>query len=337
MISLGRGVERTGATRSLRTTVEPVLGTRLDLQVEVDTGSGRRARGLFGHRRSEALRAELVDVVASEADRLALVFSVYDLSSELRLWRETAVVGSRQRLSVELVGLLRESARWQQFSNGAYNPAVGTVFDRWRHAESTGIVPSLADTDTWARELDGVAYEIEGDEVVCLKDCTGLTFNSFAKGVIADRAADSLFAWAGIHGERVVGAVVNLGGDIALRSFPIRVGIEDPARPFENEPPLCVLGVADGGVATSGSSRRPLVIDGARFSHLIDPRTCRPVENGPASVTVLAASAGEADVLATIVAVTGEVPPDRPGQGVAFVGVDGAITVTDSLRALIMP
>lgn len=66
--------------------------------------------------------------------------------------------------------------------------------------------------------------------MVCLKDCTGLTFNSFAKGVIADRAMDALFAWTGIHGERVVGAVVNLGGDIALRSFPIRVVIEDPAR-----------------------------------------------------------------------------------------------------------
>ncbi len=150
MTLLGRRAEGTGATRSLHTTVEPVLGTRLDLQVEVDTGSGRRALGLFAHRRSEALRAELVDVVASKSDRLAQVFSVCDPSSELRRWRKTAVAGSRHRLSGELVGLLRESARWQQVSNGAYNPAVGTVFDRWCHAETTGIEPSLADTDAWA-------------------------------------------------------------------------------------------------------------------------------------------------------------------------------------------
>ncbi len=323
---------------TLRSTVEPVLGTRLDLQVDVESaprrfsfGSGSR----FRRRSPEFIQAQLVQIVALETERLANVFSVFDPTSELRRWSETAVAGSRHRLSSELTGLLIESARWQRVSGGAYNPAVGTVWNRWKQAQEAGVVPSVAQTDSWAARLDGVPYELNGDEVVCVADCTGLTFNSFAKGVIADRVDDALLRWIGDDGERVLGAAVNLGGDIALRSFPIRIGIENPARPYDNEPPLCVFRVADGGVATSGASRRPIVIDGRVFSHLIDPRTCRPVENGPASVTVVGASAREADVLATVVAVTGAVPSDRPDHAVALVDADGVVTMTGAFGALI--
>ena len=65
---------------------------------------------------------------------------------------------------------------------------------------------------------------------MCVKSCTVLTFNSFAKGLVADRAAAAVIGWSSEHVERVTGAVVNLGGDIAVRSFPIKVGIEDLMR-----------------------------------------------------------------------------------------------------------
>ncbi len=313
-------------TANVRSVVEPVLGTQLDFQATVEL----RPQGRSGFRRAgsadrDLLRSQLVTVVSAEVDRLANIFSVYDPGSELRRWRKIAVAGSRHHLSEELTDLLKQSARWQIESAGAYNPAVGAAFEKWRDAEQTGVVPSEAQTTDWASAIEGVPYQFEGAEVLCEKDCTGLTFNSFAKGFIADRAAATVMQWSSEQVDHVTGAVVNLGGDIALLSYPMRVGVENPLRPYDNEPPLCVVSVSNGGVATSGASRRPIVIGGQPFSHLIDPRTCRPVQGGPASVTVIARSAAEADVVATVVAVTGQAPP---GLAVAMVDQAGDLTTT---------
>jgi thiamine biosynthesis lipoprotein len=58
-------------------------------------------------------------------------------------------------------------------------------------------------------------------------------------------------------------------------------------------------------VATSGDSRNWRTVDGVRFSHIIDPRTGRPVENPPASVTVVGPTCGIADAWATALLVLG--------------------------------
>ena len=47
------------------------------------------------------------------------------------------------------------------------------------------------------------------------------------------------------------------------------------------------------------------VVDGVRYSHILDPRTGRPREYGPHSVTVVAGSCTDADALATAVFVLG--------------------------------
>lgn len=55
-----------------------------------------------------------------------------------------------------------------------------------------------------------------------------------------------------------------------------------------------------GGVATSGDSRRFLLKDGVRYSHILDPGTGWPVESAPRTVTVMAQSCTQAGMLATL-------------------------------------
>jgi FAD:protein FMN transferase len=155
-----------------------------------------------------------------------------------------------------------------------------------------------------------MTYSVDGTSVRCDGDCTGLTFNSLAKGLIADRAATMLMDLSDSVVRQVQGVTINLGGDLRTINRALRVGIEHPTRPYDNEPPICLIEVTNGGVATSGASRRPIIIGEQQFSHLIDPRTCRPVDNRVGSVTVVANDAATADVVATIVSVTGELRPD---------------------------
>jgi len=80
------------------------------------------------------------------------------------------------------------------------------------------------------------------------------------------------------------------------------VGIESLAR----------VGVADrvvklsrGALATSGDSRRYVLRDGYRYSHILDARTGWPVRNAPHSITVAADTCTQAGTLTTLAMLQG--------------------------------
>jgi thiamine biosynthesis lipoprotein len=67
-----------------------------------------------------------------------------------------------------------------------------------------------------------------------------------------------------------------------------------------------VVELADGALATSGNYRHWVDVAGQSFSHSMDPRTGRPLQNGIAAVTVRAQSCMLADAWATALLVLGE-------------------------------
>ncbi len=110
---------------------------------------------------------------------------------------------------------------------------------------------------------------------------------------------------------------VNAGGDVVVRCLsgqPFRVGVEDPR---DRSRLVAVVPLGLGGLATSGTS--------ARGEHLYDPRTGTPA-TGLASVTVIAPTLEEADVLATAAFVDGglRLVEEAGCQGLA-VRADGAL------------
>jgi FAD:protein FMN transferase len=298
------GARPARADRELRSRIEPVLGTRLDVEVR-STRSRFRWVGLG--RQRLGFRDFVETAALEEIDRLAGIFSVYNPSSELCRWRASAIAGSTAVVSSELAGLLELSAQWQVASGGAYNPALGTAVDIWKAAEQSARLPSVDLLDSIVDSLGTVPYELSGATIHAVGDCTGLSFNALAKGLVADRTLQVLLALRPFRGERVSAAVVNIGGDMAIDGVAVTVGIENPLRPYDNEPPLLSFEVSSGGVATSGPARRGFSIGEMAFSHIIDPRTCRPVDGGALSSTVSAETAAEADVLATVLSVTGDV------------------------------
>ena len=66
-----------------------------------------------------------------------------------------------------------------------------------------------------------------------------------------------------------------------------------------------LVGLADRALATSGDYRSYYDKDGVRFSHLIDPRSGRPIAHDLTSVSVVHTSAAKADALATGLGVLG--------------------------------
>ena len=102
--------------------------------------------------------------------------------------------------------------------------------------------------------------------------------------------------------------MVEVGGEVRTAGLnaagePWRIAVEHPdpgAETFHR-----VLPLGGWAMATSGDYRNFREWGGRRLSHMIDPRTGRPVDHALASVTVVADRCMSADGLATAVLVLG--------------------------------
>jgi thiamine biosynthesis lipoprotein len=144
-----------------------------------------------------------------------------------------------------------------------------------------------------------------------------LDLGGIGKGRAADLVAEAMIA-AGAEG-----ACANLGGDLrVIGEAPVSGGwvvdVDDRA----------VVALASGAVATSSRAKRRWVRGGEEHHHLIDPRTATAARSGLVSVSVVAADATTADVVAKSAFVAGPregaLVVERAGLAALFdLGPDG--------------
>jgi thiamine biosynthesis lipoprotein len=155
----------------------------------------------------------------------------------------------------------------------------------------------------------GGRVDIDGSRITLAPDVR-LDLGGIAKGYAVDRAA-AILAGAGP-------CLVNAGGDLAARGGAWPVGLEGTR---------LVLQLSDGAIATSGRDRRRWRRGDEERHHLIDPATSRPAVTELLRVTVVAPTAVEAEVLATVAFLGGDVDAPR-----VLVRADGTVTLAGGLR-----
>ena len=128
-----------------------------------------------------------------------------------------------------------------------------------------------------------------------------------AKALAADRSAEAVHAVTG------VGALVSLGGDIALAGEPPsdgwRVRVTDDHRAGTAAPGQWIT-LRDGGLATSSTSVRRWQTDAGEAHHLIDPSTGHPATGEWRTVSVCAACCLDANIASTASIVRGAASRD---------------------------
>ena len=127
--------------------------------------------------------------------------------------------------------------------------------------------------------------------------------STIAKGYGVDLIAEFIET----HG--INNYLVEIGGEMRLKGFKHtgelwHVAIE---KPLSTERAVHQIIVPkDNAVATSGDYRIYFEADGQRFSHIIDPKTGKPINHKLVSVTVIHPSSMTADGLSTAMMVMGE-------------------------------
>ena len=280
---------------------EDVLGTALKVGID--------AEGISVAAASEA-------EVVKEILRLESILSGWDANSELR--RATAKGGAVE-VSAELFSVLESAERWRVATGGAFHPGVGGLAELWKSAAAAGHAPTDAAIKAETAKLTGPAYTLDAAtrKVTFLPGMT-LTLDAVAKGYILDRAA----AVPAATTPHAAPAMAALGGDLVVRGpKPLVVDVRDPRFPADNDDPLCRITLQNRALATSGGYARGYDLGGKRLSHILDPRTGRPVDQ-VLGASVVAADAATADALATALNVL------APEKGLALVkSVAGAEAV----------
>lgn len=210
------------------------------------------------------------------------------------------------KVSEPLFEVLQKSAAFSRQSGGAFDITVGPLVDLYRSAEKKGAAPSKNEI---AEAKSKVGFEkLKLDEqnrtVKFAVDGMRLDLGGIAKGYAIDKAVEAMQRCG------AVGGMVDIGGDIRCFGVPKDedkwlIGLQDPSGTeagISTGKLLLTLELADAAVATSGDYRRFVLIDGKKYSHIIDRETGTGVE-GLSSVTIICKNATEADALATAVSV----------------------------------
>lgn len=245
-----------------------------------------------------ALARQILDVVAAEAWRIEHKFSRYRTDSEIHRINELA--GSETVVDEETANLLDFAATLTSLSEGAFDVTSGVLRKAWQF-DGGDRVPDQAQV---AALLERVGWQrIEWRRpVLKLRAGMQVDLGGIGKEYAVDSAADLAEKTA-----PGLSCLINFGGDVAVRNVrqdgqPWRVGIESAARAGAAER---VVQLAHGALATSGDSRRFVLRDGHRYSHILDARTGWPVRDAPHSITVAADTCTQAGTLTTLAMLKG--------------------------------
>jgi len=253
--------------------------------------------------------------------------SDYKQTSELmQLCKAFATeVGEPRKVSDDLYFVLSKAQELSKKSDGAFDVTVGPVVQLWRHARRTQELP---DPKEFAAARAKVGYQklrLDPTKKTVQLMTPGmlLDLGGIAKGYAADEALKVLREKFGIKS-----ALVGAYGDIACGDPPPgkEFWIVDIAPIAKSQKPR-TLHLVNAAVSTSGDLEQFVVINGVRYSHVLDPRTGLGL-TGRRSVTVIAANGTTADSMTKAVSV---LPPANALQLVEETpGVAAYIVVLDA-------
>jgi FAD:protein FMN transferase len=271
----------------LRRTEWRAVGTTCAAAVTAGSRDDARAEAALGAAREE--------VAACERE-----LSRFDPASGLS--RLNAAGGEWAPVGPRLLEALQLALRAREDTGGRFDPTVLPALSAAGYDRSFELLEERAATtaDGWRA---GTAIELDAaGRRARVTPGSAVDLGGIGKGYAADRALAAMRAAS----PGLAGALVDLGGDIAVTGEPPEggpwlVAVADPRRSGET---LAVLALEGGGIATSGRDARRFGPAGS-LHHLIDPETGEPALAGPLTVTVTAPDAASAEGHATTLAIAG--------------------------------
>ncbi|MDH4128130.1 MAG: FAD:protein FMN transferase [Spirochaetota bacterium] len=241
-----------------------------------------------------------------ELKRMEKIFSSYDPNSELSYVNQKAFE-TNLPISIDLYRVIRHSLSYGQRSSGLFDITIQPLIKLWDVTnKKNNKMPSKKAIQYVLSFVDYRNIRLKEGNIMFLKKNISIDLGGISKGYIIDRAIDYL------KNNGINNALLNIGGDLyALgkkhNSLKWNIGIKNPR--IENNPMPIITSISaeNQSIATSGDYERfRMSKNGVKLHHILNPRTGYPATKS-ISTTIIAPTAMQADVVATIVFIMGPV------------------------------
>lgn len=247
-----------------------------------------------------------------------------DINRQMSTWDESSQISKFNQskstewfdVGADFAVVAQEAKRLHTVTQGAMDVTVSPLVDLWGFGKNKRRKLPTEKEIAAALKFVGMQHvEVRLDPPAIRKNLPEIqvSFSALAPGYAADDVCRIL------RSHRLNSYVVDVGGENRAGEAKAsgdawRLGVESPLGGLHK-----VVKLTNQSIATSGDYRSFFMAGGKKYSHVLNPKTGRPVEHPPASVSVIHESCMTADGLATAMMVLG---PAKGTELAKTVGVD---------------
>ena len=242
-----------------------------------------------------------IETIITEITRIENLISDWKPASQVSEVNRNAGI-SPVKVDREVFELTQRAIKLSKLTNGAFDISFAAMDKIWKFDGSMKTIPTK---EAISKSVEKVGYKniiLDSVQSTIFLKLKGMKigFGALGEGYATDRCRDIMLA------KGIKSGIVNASGDMTTwgkqsNGKDWNIGITNP---FHPDDVFAVVPLNEGAVTTSGSYEKFVILNGKRFSHIINPATGYPA-TGLCSVTVFGPKAEIANGFSTSLMVMG--------------------------------
>ena len=246
-----------------------------------------------------------IKTIQSEIDdtlmRVNKILSNWDKNSEISKINKIGI-NSTIKISEELNEVFKTAIEINTKSNGFFDLTLDPIIELWGFGYDSKQLETIPTDEQIKKSLSSVGQKkflkLDFNKNELTKKIKNLKINlsSIGKGYGIDIIGKKLDQLG------IKNYIINIGGDILTKGYNSKkkdwvIGVENPN--IKEKLIKEIVNITDKGLATSGDYKNFFTKNGIKYSHIINPKTGKPITHSTKSVTVIHENSLKADGWAT--------------------------------------
>jgi FAD:protein FMN transferase len=244
----------------------------------------------------DRLKKEIEDVLINVNQKM----SNWDKQSEISLLNSHKSFAPI-KISDDLTSLINAANKIHKESKGFLDITLDPLIDLWGFGYNNKIkkVPSdrnIQKTLKFVNQEKLLKLDVKNKLITKLNVEVSMNLSSIAKGYGIDMIGKKLEAIG------IKNFLIDIGGDILTKGLNSKndewiIGIENPD--LKEKLIKEIVNISNKSIATSGDYKNYYIEKGIQYSHILNPKSGKPIKHSTKSVTIIHNTAMEADGWAT--------------------------------------